>query len=264
MIKLATWNVNSLKVRLDQVMDWLKTHDVDILALQETKLTDDQFPVKVFEDSGFHVSFSGQKTYNGVAIVSRSPLTDISAGIPGFDDPQRRVLAATVAELRLINLYVPNGAEVSSEKYQYKLSWLAEVRRYIETQLKIYPNLAVVGDFNIAPADNDVHDPKSWEGSVLVSPAEREAYQALLQLGLHDSFRHLYQEVQEFSWWDYRAGGFRRNHGARIDHVLLSTPLLAICHEVVIDKEPRRHERPSDHAPVVASFTYSLDRSHSP
>lgn len=254
MIKLATWNVNSLKVRLEQVMAWLETSDVGILALQETKLTDEQFPLRVFEERGFYVAYSGQKTYNGVAIVSRYPLTDISAGVPCFDDPQRRVLVVTVAGLRLINLYVPNGSEVGSEKYQYKLAWLTEVRRYIESELKSHPNLVVVGDFNIAPADNDVHDPKSWEGSVLVSPAEREAYQDLLSLGLHDSFRHGHQDEQEFSWWDYRAGGFRRNHGARIDHVLLSAPLLATCHDVVIDKEPRRHERPSDHAPVIASL----------
>lgn len=256
MIKLATWNVNSLKVRLEQVMAWLKINDVDILALQETKLTDVEFPVNVFVENGFHVTYSGQKTYNGVAIISRSQQSEVSAGIPSFDDPQCRVLAATVAGLRLINLYVPNGAEVGSEKYQYKLAWLAEVHRYIETQLKIHPNLVVVGDFNIAPADNDVHDPKVWEGLVLVSPAERAAYQSLLKLGLYDSFRHLYQDEQAFSWWDYRAGGFRRNHGARIDHVLLSESLLPVCREVVIDKEPRRHERPSDHAPVIASISY--------
>ena len=175
----------------------------------------------------------------------------MSTGILDFLDPQRRVLAVSVEGLRLINLYVPNGAEVGSEKYQYKLSWLVAVRRYIEIELKAYPNLVVVGDFNIAPCDIDVHDPKVWEGSVLVSPAEREAYQALLQVGLNDSFRHLYPEVQVFSWWDYRAGAFRRNHGVRIDHVLLSAPLLAICQEVVIDKQPRSHERPSDHVPVI-------------
>lgn len=254
MLKLATWNVNSLKVRLEQVVDWLNKTEVDVLALQETKVTDEQFPLAVFEDNGFQVSFSGQKTYNGVAIISRLPLTDVKVGITSFDDPQRRVLAVTVAGLRLINLYVPNGSEVGSDKYQYKLNWLAAIEADLAQQLKQYPKLVVVGDFNIAPADVDVHDPLAWEGSVLVSAAERQAYQSLLALGLHDSFRQLYPNEVAYTWWDYRAAAFRRNHGVRIDHVLLSQPLLADCCGVVIDKEPRRHERPSDHVPVVVEF----------
>ena len=254
MIKLATWNVNSLKVRLDQVLDWIQLNEVDILALQETKTTDDQFPAQVFTDLGLHVAYSGQKTYNGVAVVSRYPLMDVTTDIAFLDDPQRRILGVTVAGFRLLNLYVPNGSEVDSEKYQYKLSWLAGVQQYVAEQLKNFPKFAVVGDFNIAPADKDVHDPIAWEGSVLVSPREREAYQALLNLGLHDSFRHLYQDEQAYSWWDYRAGGFRRNHGVRIDHVLLSPTLLSACSKVEIDKQPRSHERPSDHAPVIATL----------
>jgi exodeoxyribonuclease-3 len=254
MIKLATWNVNSLKIRLEQVLAWLKINEVDILALQETKLTDENFPTQVFEENGYHVAFSGQKTYNGVAVISRYPLSDMVVDTPYFDDPQRRILGVTVAGLRLLNLYVPNGSEVGSDKYQYKLAWLSGMQRYLHDQRTLYPQLAVVGDFNIAPADKDVYDPVAWEGSVLVSSAERSAYQALLDLGLHDSFRHLYQEAQEYSWWDYRAGAFRRNNGVRIDHILLSDQLLSACQTVVIDKEPRRHERPSDHAPVLASL----------
>lgn len=258
MIKLATWNVNSLKVRLEQVLDWIQVNDVDILALQETKLTDDQFPLEVFAERGLHVTYSGQKSYNGVAIVSRYPLGERCTDLTYFADPQRRILAVTVAGLRLLNLYVPNGAEVGSEKYQYKLAWLAAVHQYIEEQLKIYPNLAVVGDFNIAPEDKDVHDPKLWEGAVLVSPSERDAYHGLLNLGLHDSFRQLYPDEIAYSWWDYRAGSFRRNNGLRIDHVLLSGPLFSMCEGVVIDKQPRSHERPSDHVPVVASLCVNL------
>jgi exodeoxyribonuclease-3 len=196
------------------------------------------------------VVFSGQKTYNGVAIVSRHPLTEVITDIPGLEDPQRRILAATVAGIRLINLYVPNGAELISDKYQYKLNWLEKVTAFIQQQLILYPQLAVVGDFNIAPEDRDVHDPAEWVGCVLVSPAERQAFISLLSLGLHDSFRNFEQEEKIFSWWDYRAGGFRRNRGLRIDHILLSEQLNVLCRQSKIDKEPRKVERPSDHAPV--------------
>jgi len=250
MIKLATWNVNSLKVRLEQVLVWFQSNGIDILALQETKLTDEQFPEASFTSLGLHVCYAGQKTYNGVAIISRYPLSDIETDIPGFEDPQRRVLAVTVAGFRLVNLYVPNGSEVGSDKYNYKLTWLAHIRNYLSEQLQQYPKLAVVGDFNIAPADIDVHDPIAWEDSVLVSEPERSAYQALLALGLTDGFRHCLPTEQLFSWWDYRAAGFRRNLGMRIDLILLSAPLLQICSEALIDKQPRQHERPSDHAPV--------------
>ncbi|CEG58491.1 exodeoxyribonuclease III [Legionella fallonii] len=250
MFKLASWNVNSLKVRLEQVLQWLETSQIDVLAMQETKLTDENFPVTAFTDRGYHVVFSGQKTYNGVAVISRYPITDVITDIPGLDDPQRRILAATIADIRLINLYVPNGAELTSDKYQYKLNWLEKVTAFVQQQLTVYPKLAVVGDFNIAPEDRDVHDPAEWVGSVLVSEPERLAFTTLLSLGLHDSFRNFEQEESLFSWWDYRAAGFRRNRGLRIDHVLLNDALNLLCLQSKIDKEPRKVERPSDHAPV--------------
>lgn len=250
MFKLASWNVNSLKVRLDQVLEWLESSQVDVLAMQETKLTDENFPASVFIDKGYHVVFSGQKTYNGVAIVSRHPISDIVMDIADLDDPQRRILAATINGIRLINLYVPNGSELTSDKYQYKLGWLQKVIGFIQHELSMHPKVAVVGDFNIAPEDRDVHDPVEWQGCVLVSPAEREAFATLLKLGLHDSFRNFEQEEKVFSWWDYRAAGFRRNRGLRIDHLLLSYELNKLCRQSKIDKEPRKVERPSDHAPV--------------
>lgn len=250
MLRLASWNVNSLKVRMDQVVQWLKSSNVDILALQETKLIDAHFPAEMFIQQGYHVTFSGQKTYNGVAIISKYPMTELVTDIPELIDPQRRILTATVAGLRLINLYVPNGSELSSEKYQYKLHWLEKVTLFVQQQVQKYPNTVVVGDFNIAPEDRDVHDPVEWMGNILVSPAERQAFSQLLNLGLHDSFRLFPQEEQLFSWWDYRAAGFRRNRGLRIDHILLSDALRPHCLASTIDKEPRKAERPSDHAPV--------------
>jgi len=250
MIKLASWNVNSLKVRIEQVLAWLEASQVDVLALQETKLIDENFPVQAFKDKGYHVVYSGQKTYNGVAIISRAPINDVLTDIPGLEDPQRRILAVTIQGIRIINLYVPNGSEVGSEKYGYKLNWLEKVTEFIKQELSNYPKLAVVGDFNIAPDDRDVHDPKAWEGCVLVSPLERKAFSVLTDLGLHDSFRCVNNEEQAFSWWDYRAAGFRRNRGLRIDLILLSDALSKQCLESRIDIEPRRVERPSDHAPV--------------
>lgn len=250
MIKLASWNVNSLKVRLEQVLQWLQTSDIDILALQETKVTDDQFPVEAFHSLGYEVVFSGQKTYNGVAIVSRQPMQDIVTDIPNLADPQRRILAATIGKLRLINLYVPNGSAVDSEKYQYKLSWLNAVTDFIREALSTHTEVAVVGDFNIAPSDLDVHDPTAWAGQVLVSPLEREALRDILELGLQDCFRHLHPDAPTYSWWDYRAASFRRNRGLRIDLILLSQALMRRCEACDIDSAPRRLERPSDHAPV--------------
>jgi exodeoxyribonuclease-3 len=204
------------------------------------------------------VVFAGQKTYNGVAVISRHPISDVLTDVPDLDDPQRRILAVTVAGIRLINLYVPNGSELTSDKYQYKLNWLQSVTAFVQQQMNIYPQVAVVGDFNIAPDDRDVHDPIEWDGSVLVSPPEREAFFALLQLGLHDSFRNFDQEEKLFSWWDYRAAGFRRNRGLRIDHVLLSQQLNALCKKSCIDIEPRKVERPSDHAPVWVELELSV------
>lgn len=250
MFKLASWNVNSLKVRLDQVFEWLESSQVDVLAMQETKLIDENFPAEAFIQKGYHVVYAGQKTYNGVAIVSRHPITDVLTDIPDLDDPQRRILAVTVAGIRLIDLYVPNGADLTSDKYQYKLGWLEKVTAFIQQQLSVFPKVAVVGDFNIAPDDRDVHDPAEWQNGILVSPAERQAFVDLLSLGLHDSFRNFEQEDKLFSWWDYRAAGFRRNRGLRIDHILLNHELNALCLQSKIDKEPRKVERPSDHAPV--------------
>lgn len=255
-MQIATWNVNSLKVRLPQVLDWLAAHpEVTILALQETKLEDHAFPREAFEAAGYQVAFTGQKTYNGVALIARAPLEDIQLNLPNFDDPQKRVIAATVNGVRVIGAYVVNGQALDSEKYPYKLAWLDALIAYTAEQLAQYPRLAIVGDYNIAPEDRDVHDPAKWANDVLVSPPERERFQKLLDLGLVDSFRLFEQEEKSFSWWDYRMMGFRRNAGLRIDHVLLSKPLAAVCTACVIDKEPRRHERPSDHAPVFATVS---------
>lgn len=251
MLKVATWNVNSLKVRLEQVLEWLQSTQVDVLALQETKMTDDVFPASAFTERGYQVVFSGQKTYNGVAIISKNPMSEVLTDIPGLDDPQRRILAVTIEGIRIIDLYIPNGAELTSDKYLYKLDWLAKVNAFIKQQLAQYPKVIVLGDFNIAPEDRDVHDPKEWEGAVLVSPKEREAFYTMVDSGLFDSFRKFEQEEQQFSWWDYRAAGFRRNRGLRIDHILLSQPLYDLCQSATIDKEPRKAERPSDHAPVL-------------
>ncbi len=250
MLKYASWNVNSLKVRLPQVLDWIKSAQIDVLGLQETKMTDDVFPKAAFEDLGYHVVFSGQKTYNGVAVVSRYPIHDVVVDVPDFLDPQRRVMAVTIEGIRMINLYVPNGAAVDSEKYAYKLNWLQKVSTWIQSEMACHRALLVMGDFNIAPQALDVHDESAWQGQVLVSPAERDAFKKLQKLGLHDAFRCLHPDEVAFSWWDYRAAGFRRDLGLRIDHVLLSEALFQRCVAAGIDKEPRRSERPSDHAPV--------------
>ena len=254
-MQIATWNVNSLKVRLPQVLDWLAANPhVTALALQETKLEDANFPKAEIEAAGFHVTFSGQKTYNGVAIIAREPLAEVSAGIPGFPDEQKRVLAATIAGIRLVCVYVPNGQSLDSDKYPYKLGWLGALADWLKDELERSPRLAVLGDFNIAPEDCDVHDPAQWEGQVLVSPPERAALQQLLALGFRDAFRLFEQPEKSFSWWDYRGLGFRRNAGLRIDHILLSARLAESCSACTIDKEPRRHERPSDHTPVIVTL----------
>lgn len=249
---IATWNVNSLRVRLTQVLDWLQSHQPDVLALQETKLSDPEFPTEAMAMAGYQVAFAGQKTYNGVALLAREPLTEIITDLPGLDDPQRRVLGATVAGLRVLNLYVPNGQAVDSEKYHYKLNWLAHLQRFVEAELQRYPKLVVLGDFNIAPEDRDVHDPAAWAGKILCSDPERVALQGLLGAGLVDTFRQFEQPDESFSWWDYRAAGFRRNRGLRIDLILASQALC--CQSCEVDREPRKLERPSDHAPVVARF----------
>jgi exodeoxyribonuclease-3 len=251
---IATWNVNSLRVRGEQLHEWLRTHTPDVVGLQETKMQDPDFPHAAFTAAGYHSVFSGQKTYNGVALLSRHPMTDVIRDIPDFDDPPRRVLAASIAGFRVINLYVPNGQAPGSEKFAYKLRWLEALTGWLKTEAQTHPGLVVMGDFNVAPEDRDVHDPAAWVGCVHVSPEERAALARITDLALVDAFRHFEQPEKSFSWWDYRQGGFRRNNGLRIDLILvhrLLLPRLAGCH---IDVEPRRAERASDHTPVVASF----------
>lgn len=253
-MKLATWNVNSLKVRLQQLADWVSQVKPDVVCLQETKLVDGKFPVAELAAAGYRASYCGQKTYNGVAILAAAPLEDVATGIPGFADEQKRVLAATVGGMRIVCLYAPNGQAVGSEKYEYKLRWYAALGDWLAHELARHPRLAVLGDLNVAPDDRDVHDPKAWEGQVLVSDPERAAFRALLALGFKDSFRLFEQPEKTFSWWDYRMMAFRRNAGLRIDHILLSPQLAADCTSCAIDKAPRRLERPSDHTPVVAAI----------
>jgi exodeoxyribonuclease-3 len=254
-LKVATWNVNSLNVRLPQVLAWCDVAHPDILALQETKLTDDRFPVSALQDSGYHSVYSGQKTYNGVAVLSREPATDMMTDAAGLDDPQRRILAVTIGDLRVINLYVVNGSEVGSEKFGYKLHWLEQVTAWIASEMQRFEKVIVMGDFNIAPDDRDVHDPVSWKGKILCSAQEREALQRIFDLGLVDTFRLFEQAEKAWSWWDYRMAAFRRNMGLRIDLILASAALAKHCTASYIDKEPRRQDRPSDHAPAVAHFT---------
>lgn len=251
-MKLATWNVNSLKVRLPQVLDWLAAHQPDALCLQELKLEDKNFPLAEIEGAGYRACFAGQKTYNGVAILSKEAAQDVSEGIPGYADEQKRVLAATINGIRVVCLYFPNGQSVGSDKYRYKLEWMAALTAWLKQELVRYPRLALLGDYNIAPEERDVHDPKAWEGRVLFSAPEREAFRALLELGLRDSFRLFPQPDGAFTWWDYRMNAFRRKLGLRIDHILLSDALAPACSSCVIDMEPRKLERPSDHAPVIA------------
>ncbi len=251
-MKIATWNVNSLKVRLPQVLDWLAMQKPDVLCLQETKLEDAIFPVEDIASVGYHAAFSGQKTYNGVAILSREPLQDVEPGMRGFDDPQKRLISASVAGLRIVCAYIPNGQSLDSDKYQYKLKWLAALHDWLIDELEKTPRLALLGDYNIAPEDRDVHDSLAWQGQVLCSAPERAAFERLISLGFHDAFRRFAQPEKSFSWWDYRMMGFRRNHGLRIDHILLSAELADDCCACEIDKAPRRLERPSDHAPVMA------------
>lgn len=253
-MKLATWNVNSIKVRLPQLLGWLAAAQPSVLCVQETKSEDAKFPRAEIEAAGYRVAFSGQKTYNGVAILARSALTDLTPGIPGFADEQKRVLAATAEGVRVVCVYCPNGQAVGSEKYAYKLKWFESLRGWLREELARHPRLAVAGDFNVAPEDRDVHDPKAWEGQVHVSEPERAAFRALLELGLKDSFRLFEQPEKSFSWWDYRMMAFRRNAGLRIDQILLSPELAARCTASTVDKAPRKLERPSDHAPVVAEI----------
>ena len=253
-MQLATWNVNSLKVRLPHVLQWLADNPVDVLCLQETKTVDEKFPQAEIEAAGYQVVFSGQKTYNGVAILSRHPMTDVIRNNPHFADEQQRLIAATIEGIRVICAYIPNGQSLESDKYQYKLRWLAGLQQWLIAELAAHPTLALLGDYNIAPEDRDVHDPAAWIGQVLVSAPERDAFLQMTALPLVDAFRLFEQPEKSFSWWDYRQLGFRRNAGMRIDHILLSPPLAARCSACVIDKAPRKLEQPSDHTPVVATL----------
>lgn len=256
-MKIATWNVNSLTVRLPRLLDWLPVHAPDVLCLQETKIDDARFPRDELARAGYDALFSGQRTYNGVALLVRSglpPATDIVTALPGFADLQKRVIAATVAGVRVIDFYVPNGQAVDSDKYAYKLAWCAAATAFLRSELARSESLAVVGDFNIAPEDRDVHDPAAWAGQVLCSEPERSVFRDWLALGLADSFRLFAQPEKTFSWWDYRQLAFPKNRGLRIDHVLLSAPLAERCSGCRIDRDARKGEKPSDHAPVIVEI----------
>lgn len=256
-MKIASWNVNSLRVRMPQVLDWLKENNPDILAMQETKMTDEVFPSEEFREAGYEIIYSGQKTYNGVAVISRQPGKDVRFDVPELDDPQRRIICVTIADVRILNLYVVNGSEVGSDKFDYKLNWLEKVENFIREDMQAYERYIILGDFNIAPEDQDVHDPAAWHEKILCSTPERNALKRILELGFKDSFRLFKQEKNIFSWWDYRAAGFRKNRGLRIDLILASQFMAERCKGSWVDMEPRKLERPSDHAPVVAEFRSS-------
>ena len=253
-MRLATWNVNSLKVRLAHLLDWLGRERPDVVCLQETKTEDANFPAAEIERAGYHALFGGQRLYNGVAILARAALTDVVTALPGFADEQKRVLAASVDGIRVVCVYVPNGESVESDKYRYKLAWLAALRHWLEQELQRHPQFALLGDYNIAPEERDVHDPRLWQGRVLFSEPERAAFRALLDLGLKDSFRLFEQPDRSFSWWDYRMNAFRRNLGLRLDHILVSDGLANRARASRIDKALRALERPSDHAPVITEL----------
>lgn len=254
-MKIATWNVNSIKVRLEQVLAWLEEHQPDLLGLQETKVVDDKFPADAFKAVGYESSFTGEKTYNGVALLSRNTVRDVHTFEDGILGEQRRIIAGTIDDVRVINLYVVNGKSVGTDAYEFKLAWLKEVRSWIESELDQYPKTVVLGDFNITPDDRDVHDPELWREKILCSTPERDALGALLETGFADTFRLFDQPPATFSWWDYRQGAYRRKMGLRIDLVLASHELRKVCTGSFIDEQPRRNERPSDHAPAVATFS---------
>lgn len=253
-LKIATWNVNSLRVRLPHVLTWLAEHKPDIVALQELKLPETDFPYAEIQQAGYSAVVSGQKTYNGVAILSRQSASNVITDFPELEDPQRRVLCASIGDIRVLDLYIPNGESVTSEKYQYKLNWLKHLELYLQHEKKQHPNIIVLGDFNIAPDNIDVHDPALWDGRVLFSEPERNAFKNMLQAGFNDCFRTHNPDEQAFTWWDYRMNAFKRNLGMRIDHILASTSLASKCVKCYIDKTPRAWERPSDHTPLIAEF----------
>ena len=254
-MKIASWNVNSLKVRLPHLLDWLAEAQPDVVCLQELKLEDPNFPRAEIEAAGYHAAFAGQKTYNGVALLAKAPISEVTVGNPLFADEQKRLISGTVDGIRVVCAYMPNGQEVGCDKYDYKLRWLAALADWLSSELQAYPRLALCGDYNIAPDERDVHDPQRWQDCILVSEPERAAFRRFIELGLVDSFRLFEQPEKTFSWWDYRMLGFQKNQGLRIDHILLSAPLAAQCSAAGIDRAPRTRERPSDHAPVWASLT---------
>lgn len=251
-MQVATWNVNSLAVRLPQVLDWLGQHQPEVVVLQETKLTDDKFPHADFAQAGYAAQWFGQKTYNGVALLSKTPAVDVVRNIPGFADEQARVIAGTVGELRVIGAYFPNGQAPGTDKFEYKMQWMRSLRDWVREELAHHPKLVLMGDYNVAPEDRDVYDPIAWAGQIHCTPEEREQFRQLLALGLHDAFRLFEQPEKSWTWWDYRNLAFRKNQGLRIDHILVSEGLKASVTSCTIDKAPRKNERPSDHAPVVA------------
>ncbi|HMC16417.1 MAG TPA: exodeoxyribonuclease III [Albitalea sp.] len=253
-MRIATWNVNSLAVRLPQVLDWLAANQPDVLCLQETKLTDDKFTHAEFAAAGYQSQWFGQKTYNGVALLSKLPAADVSRNIFGFDDEQARVIAGSVDGVRVVGAYFPNGQAPGSEKFDYKMRWLTALREWLRAELGTHRKLVLVGDFNIAPDDRDVCDPVAWAGQILCTAEEREHFQQLLAIGMHDAFRLFEQEPKLYSWWDYRMLAFRRNQGLRIDHILVSDEVKGRVTRCSIDRLPRKNERPSDHAPVMVEL----------
>ena len=253
-MKLATWNVNSLAVRLPQLLDWLNQHQPDAICLQETKLTDDKFPSTELAAAGYRSEWFGQKTYNGVALLTRDAASEVVKNIPGFDDPQARVISGSVAGIRLIGAYIPNGQAPGTDKFDYKMRWLSALREWVAAELSRHPKLVLVGDYNIAPEDRDVYDPVAWAGQILCTPEERAHFRGLIEIGLHDAFRLFDQPPKSWSWWDYRMLAFRKNQGLRIDHILVSEALKTRVTACTIDKLPRKNERPSDHAPVVVEL----------
>ncbi|GLR25761.1 exodeoxyribonuclease III [Limnobacter litoralis] len=259
LIDIATWNVNSLKVRLPHLLQWLQNNPVDLIGLQELKMTDNVFPVDALEEAGYGAVFAGQKTYNGVAILYKKATmptpSDVTVNLPSFPDEQKRVIGASFGDFRFVSAYVVNGSEVGSDKFEYKKAWLDALIADCAQWLSSNPKLALVGDFNIAPDDRDVHDPAAWKDQVLCSEDERSRFEKLLSLGLHDSFRLFEQADKTFSWWDYRQRGFQKNRGLRIDHVLISDALKSNCTASKIDRTPRKWEKPSDHAPAVATLS---------
>jgi exodeoxyribonuclease-3 len=253
-MRLATWNVNSLAVRLPQLLDWLREHPVDAIVLQETKLADERFPAAEIEGAGWRAVWHGQKTYNGVALLARAEPQQVQKNIPGFDDDQARVIAATVAGLRVVGAYFPNGQAPGSDKFAYKLRWMEALRDWLKAELAANPRLVLMGDFNVAPEDRDVYDPVAWAGQIHCTPEEREHFRQLIAIGLADAFRLFDQPPKSWTWWDYRNLAFRKNQGLRIDHVLVGEALKAAVESCTIDKQPRRNERPSDHAPVIVTL----------